>query len=88
MKIKEDMMLRNINGEWMVIPMGERLMEFTGMLRLNESGAFMWNYLQEGTTKENLVEALLSEYEVDEQTATKAVDEFVEMLKTENILEQ
>lgn len=87
MKIKEDLMLREINGEWMVIPMGERLMEFTGMLQLNESGAFLWNCMKEETSKERLVDALLEEYEVEEALAKETVEEFVLKLQKENLID-
>ena len=43
MKVKEDLMLREVMNEWMIIPMGERLLEFNGISKLNESGVLLWN---------------------------------------------
>ena len=88
MKVKEDLMLRTIYGECMVIPMGERLMEFNGMLKLNDTVAFLWKLLQKPVTREQLILKLLEEYEVDEKRANESVDDFLEMLRKENILEE
>lgn len=39
MKIKKDFMLREIVGTWIVVPLGERVVDFNGMVTLNETGA-------------------------------------------------
>lgn len=88
MRIKEDLMLRNIQGEWVVIPMGERLLEFNGIMKLNESGAFIWEQMKEGKPKEMIKKRMLEEYEVDEKTLDLKLDEFIDTLKEANILEE
>jgi len=87
MRIKEDLMLRNIVGAWIVVPMGERLLEYNGMLKVNESGAFIWRLLQTDNSKEKIVEAMLEEYEIDEETATHEVDAFIKTLTDAYVLE-
>jgi methyltransferase-like protein len=87
MIIKEDLMLRNILGTWIVVPMGERLQEFNGMIKVNESGAFIWKLLQTENTKDKIIEAMLEEYNVDEETAIMEVDIFIKTLTEANLLE-
>ena len=87
MKIKEDLMLRNICDEWVVVPMGARLQEFNGIMKLNESGAFIWKLLQQENKKEDIIRELLNEYDIDEKEATREVDDFIDMLSKKNVLE-
>lgn len=88
MKIKEDLMLREVMDEWMVIPMGERLLEFNGISKLNESGVLLWKMLEKGAEKNELVSALLDEYEVDIVQAEGEVNKFLEALRENKMLEE
>jgi hypothetical protein len=87
MKIKEDLMLRNINEDWIVIPMGERLTEFNGMIKTNQSGSFIWKLLEAEKSREEIIAALLEEYDIDEKTAALEFDTFLHTLLKANILE-
>lgn len=87
MRIKEDLMLRNINEDWIVIPMGERLLEFNGMIKLNHSGSFIWKLLEMEKSKEEIIAAMLEEYDIDEETASREYDTFLKALIEANILE-
>lgn len=87
MKIKEDLVLRNIAGDWIVVPMGERLIEFNGMMKLNESGAFIWKLMENDISKEEIIAAMLNEYDMDKEMAKQALDEFITVLSDADILE-
>jgi hypothetical protein len=87
MKIKEDFMLRNICEDWIVIPMGERLLEFNGMMKLNQSGSFIWKLLEMEKSREDIISAMLEEYDIQEETATHEFDIFLQSLTDANILE-
>ncbi len=71
MKLKDGFILRNIADSWIVAPLGERVVEFNGLLSLNETGAFLWKQLENDYDKDNLCTALMNEFEVDELTAKK-----------------
>lgn len=88
MKIKEDLVLREIMDEYMIIPMGERLLEFNGISKLNESGVLLWRILEKGATNEVLVDALLEEYDIDKAQAEIEVNNFLEALKANQMLEE
>lgn len=85
LKLKEGFILREIGGEIMVIPSGEEL-DLNMMITLNETGRFLWERLEQGTTVEALVSALLAEYEVEEAVALENVKAFVEKLNVHNFL--
>ena len=80
MKIKEGFLLREVAGQTVVLPCGDAL-ELNMMITLNDTGKFLWQLLEQETTEEALVAALLKEYDVDPDTAAKSVAAFVAKLK-------
>ena len=72
----------------MVVATGERSRQFGGMIRLNESGNFLWNCLKEDVDPATLVKALLEEYDVDEMTAKADVEGFLNTLRTAGVLDE
>lgn len=80
MKIKEGFILREVSGSFLVIAVGKAVKQFNGIINLNETGAFLWKQLEKSSTEEQLVNALLEEYNVDRERAEKDVKEFVEKL--------
>lgn len=70
MKIKEGFELRVICGEAIVVAHGRENIDFSKIINLNESAAYLWNKVV-GTEFDahRLAELLCEEYEVDEATA-------------------
>lgn len=85
MKLKDGFILRQVAGKTLVLPSGDAL-DLNMMITLNGTGAFLWEHLQEETSEDNLVAALLAEYDVDEETARKSVVAFVEKLNEHGFL--
>ena len=86
MRLKDGFLLRKVAGEFVVVPTGDAMVNFKAMITLNETGAFLWEALKEEKTEEDLVSALLGEYDVDEATAREDVGGFVNLLKEKNLL--
>ena len=80
MKIKEGFVLRTVAGETVALP-SKGVTDLDMMITLNGTGKFLWEKLALGAEKEELVEALLAEYDVDRERAEKSVDAFVARLK-------
>lgn len=87
MKIKEGYILRKIAGEDVVIPIGGNIANFNGVIRLNESAAFLWKKVQEEVDKEYLINSLIEEYEIDSELATNDVDSFINTLVEHQAIE-
>lgn len=88
MKIKEGYILRNVAGSFVVVPVGEATLEFNGMMNLNETGAFLFEKMIDGISREDLIKALTDEYDVDEKTASEDVDTFIEKVKAQDLFEE
>lgn len=86
MKIKDGYLLREVAGSYIVVPFGEGTMDFSGVISLNSVGAFLWNKLEDECSADELLEAVLAEYDVDRETAEKDIEEFVEKLKGAELL--
>ena len=72
MKIKEGFELRNICGENIVIGHGVENINFTKVINMNESAADIWNVIvDKDFTLDDMVQVLLDNYEVDEETARR-----------------
>ena len=80
MKIKEGFILREVAGSYIVVAIGEAVKTYNGHITLNETSAFLWNVLVKGATEDELVNALLSEYEVEKEDAVKGVKAFINKL--------
>ena len=87
MKIKNGFVVRSIAGESVVVALGEASKNFNGIIKLNDTGRSIWDKLAEGAELETLVEAILSEYEIDKATAEADVKVFVDTLKGADIIE-
>lgn len=86
MKIKDGFVLRNICNEFIVMPVGRQTLDFKGLIKLNESGAFLWEQLKTDHTEAELLTALLAEYAVDEATAKADIAAFLTSLKEADLL--
>ena len=79
LKLKDGFLMREIAGETIVIPSGVEL-DGDMMITLNETGRFLWERLQKGTTVDALVADVLAEYDIEETAAREHVARFVEKL--------
>lgn len=87
MKIKQELITREIAGEVILVPVGQSVLENNGLFALNELGAFLWKHLPEVDNESALVDLVLAEYEVDRETAAADTAEFLQKLRDMGILE-
>ncbi len=87
MKIKNGFLLRKVGEQNIVVAIGDESRDFNGIIRLNDTGRFLWEKLQNETTENGLVSAMLLEYDIDEATARNDTADFIESLKEANLLE-
>lgn len=71
MKTKPGFNLRQMCGENIIVAEGEQNIDFSNIISMNESAAYLWGQLQplESFSVEDMAKLLMEEYEVDEQTA-------------------
>ena len=86
MKIKEGYVISTIAGEHVVLPSGNDL-DLTIMIRLNDSGKFLWEKLQEDKTVDDLIQDVVTEYDdVNKDEARLFIEEFISSLNDQGFL--
>lgn len=85
MKLKDGFLLRQVAGQTVVLPVSGDL-DLNMMITLNDTGAFLWERLQNEIDEVALVAALLEEYDVDGATAKNSVAAFVKKLNDNGFL--
>ena len=86
MRIVSGFILREVVGETVAIPSGDSAHLLSGLVALNEPGQFLFRLLQTDRTQQELVQAMLEEYDVDAASAETDVAEYPAMLRHHRLL--
>ncbi len=88
MRIKPGFLLKKIAGAYTAIPVGENYNTVGALISLNDSGAFLWQYLCEDCSPAELKEALAEEYRISPELAEEATAGFLALLREHGLLEE
>lgn len=89
MKIKNGFFLNEMGSEFVVVAINDDSKKiFSGMLRLNSTGAFLWNKLQSDISENDLVKALENEYFIDSSFAVADCSDFLKTLRGVGLIEE
>lgn len=86
MKIKKELIKRQIAGDTILVPVGKTVYDSNGLFVLNELGDFIWDLLPRVNTEAEICDAVLAEYEVSPDEAAKDVAEFMDKLRKLDII--
>ena len=86
MKIKKELIKREIAGESFLVPLGKTVYDANGLFILSELGSFLWDRLSDAQSADDLLRDVLAEYDVDEARASAAVTAFVQKLEANGFL--
>ena len=87
MKAKTGFILRNVVDEFILMPTGDNIGEFNGTVLLNEVSAFVWEKLQKTVSRDELLNDILDQFDVDKAAAESDLDELLAKFKEYNIIE-
>ena len=88
MKIRDGFILREVAGTFVIITAGNADLDFKGVITVNEVGALIWKGVEAGKSKDEIVDKILSEYDVQREVAAVDCDEFLQQLISKNIIEE
>ncbi|MCD7755789.1 MAG: PqqD family protein [Firmicutes bacterium] len=86
MKIDNELVIRHVAGEILLIPTGRAALNSPGIITLTESGARLVQKLREGCEAADLVDCLMAEYEVSREQAEQDVAKFLGKLEERGLL--
>ena len=81
MRVKDGFVVREIMGQCVVVSTGEAAETFSGMIKLNDTGKDIWEGVAAGKTETEIVDLIVSEYDVDRKHAEESVKKFIEDMK-------
>ena len=64
---------RKTGNEYILVPVTNNIADMNSVYTLNETGAFVWEHIDGKNSVEDLIEAVVNEYETDKETATEDV---------------
>ncbi len=88
MKIKDGFILQDMGTSHLAVAVGELADSFTSIVKLNSTGAFLWQRALSDTTVEALAQSLVDTYGIDMDLAMRDTLMFVEILDKNGILEK
>ena len=69
MKKRNKFVSRNVMGTHVLMPYGETSHRFSGMIMTTETGAFIWEHIEEVNSAEEMARLLTEEFEVGYEEA-------------------
>ena len=87
MKIKKELVLREIAGDYILVPIGDTVFEHEGLFAMNEVACCIWNALPEAENEADLLKAVCSEFDVEEAVARQDLQEFLSCLRQYGIID-
>lgn len=89
MKLKDGFVLEEVGDSYLAVAVGDRAESVNALIRMNGSGAFLWRLLEKGDmTEEQLLSAMLAEYEVSADVALRDIRGFVKQLSDGGLLDE
>ena len=87
MKIKPGYVLRKIVDVFVILGTDKDTYVPDQVMSLNDTGALLWDILKDETTEETLVDCLMKEYQVSEETAVRDVEIFLTQLRDNGLID-
>lgn len=87
MKIKQGFVMRDVAGQAVAIATGEASKSFHGMVKLNDTGAVIWNGIEKGLDEAEIAEQLTASYDVEVDQALKDVESFIARMRDAGLVE-
>lgn len=88
MKAKKGFNLRSVCGQKIVVAEGKENIDFSNIISMNESSAYLWENIQDKEfSTDDLARLLFEEYEVESDTAKADAESLVALWLKAGIIE-
>jgi Coenzyme PQQ synthesis protein D (PqqD) len=87
MKRKPDFMLKEVGGEYLLVPLGAQVRSLNGIITLNATAACVWELLAEERSLDELTAALAKRFNVSAEIARNDARTFVDEITRLGLLE-
>lgn len=89
MKLKDDLVLRKVADQYVIVPVGKRVQEVTSIVYISSSAAYLWDFMKDNEFEvDDLVKMIMEHYDgVNEEVARKDVESYIKLLADNYILD-
>ncbi|MBE8712348.1 PqqD family protein [Sphingobacterium hungaricum] len=88
MRLRDDLTLRQIGNDYIVVDPSQDMVDMSKVYTLNETAAWLWKELKgQDFTSETMVDLLKERYEVDNEQVLKDVENLVAIFKEQGVLQ-
>ncbi len=87
MRVRYTFEVMDLDDERVAVPVGSGAEQFHGVLKVNETAAAILKLMEQDTTEEQIVDALMKEYEGERDAIAGYVRQFVEKLTAEGLVD-
>lgn len=88
MKLRYNFVTNKVADKIVAVAVGEDAEKFNGFIKMNETGAYIFNMLKNDVTEDEIVASLEKEYEgVTKEELRNTVKEFIARLKESDVME-
>lgn len=86
MELKKKIVLREIAGETLLIPVEDTAGEYNGIFNLSPSAALIFKDIRDGKEEPEIIKDLCENFEVEEAQAAADTKEFLDSLRNYGII--
>ncbi|MCR5637063.1 MAG: PqqD family protein [Clostridiales bacterium] len=79
--------MKNIAGDFLLIPRGSGAIDYSAVLVLNETGAFLWREMRTPVTVSELVKKLVDKFAPSAEQARADVEKFIEKMRENELID-
>ncbi|WP_289054025.1 PqqD family protein [Carboxylicivirga marina] len=87
-KKKTGFVEKTVGDEMVIVPLVGAVAQMEKVFSLNELGSFIYNHLSSQKSTTDLIKLILSEFEIDEETANKDLEHFLKKAVESGIIEE
>ena len=88
MKLKYNFVMNKVADKNVAVAVGADSEKFNGFIKMNDTGAYIFNMLKKDVTEDEIIASLEKEYEgVTKQELLNTVKEFIVRLKESDVIE-
>jgi sensor domain CHASE-containing protein len=72
---------KKTGNEYVLVPITNNIADMNSVFTLNETGAFIWEKINGKRNVEDIITALTTEFEIDNETASEDMFSFIDHMK-------
>lgn len=88
MQLKYKFVVRKVNDVPVAVAVGKDNLNFNGMIKLNETGCFIFKLLERNITEEKILEKIIDNYNVSKEVAKNSINNYLDILRKNDLIDE